>query len=237
MSETVNPAATFHEQRQRLLEAVLYEVPFEGWSEAALLAGARAAGIAPAVAMNLFPGGMIEVLEFWHRQADAQMVEALAAQDLSALRIPQRVALAIRTRLEQALRHREAVRAALTYLGNPLHAPTAARVTYATVDAIWRAIGDRSTDFSFYTKRATLAAIYGATVLYWLNDRSPGTVETWAFLDRRLADLGRIPRARAQLRQVTDRLPNPFRLLQPLRAGRGPGGFPRYTSPFDRRFR
>jgi ubiquinone biosynthesis protein COQ9 len=237
MTESISPAAEFHEQRQRLLEAVLYEVPFEGWSQTALFAGARAAGIAPTAAMNLFPGGPIEVLEFWHRQADAQMVETMAAQDLSALRFPERIALAIRTRLEQALRHREAVRAGLAYLSNPLHAATAARVTYATVDTIWRAIGDRSTDFSFYTKRASLAAVYGATVLFWLNDRSPGTVETWAFLDRRLADIGRIPRARAQLRQITDRLPNPFRLLRPPRFSGRPGGFPRYTSPFDRRSR
>jgi ubiquinone biosynthesis protein COQ9 len=233
MSETSGPAADFQAQRQRLLDAVLYEAPFEGWTEAALFAGARAAGLAPNAALNLFPGGMMEVLEAWHRRADAEMVEALAAQDLAALRVPERIALAVRTRLEQALPHREAVRAGLAYLANPLHAPRAARFGYATVDAIWRAVGDRATDFSFYTKRATLAGVYGATVLYWLNDRSPGTTETWAFLQRRLADVGRIPRARAQLRRLTEHLPNPFRLFKPPRLG----GFPRYGNPFDRRSR
>lgn len=236
-SPSAGPAAEFLEQRQRLLDAVLYEVPFEGWTESALLAGARAAGFTPTAALNLFPGGMMEVLEAWHRRADAQMVETLAGHDLASLRMPQRIALAVRTRLEQALPHREAVRAAMTFLANPLHAAAGARLGYATVDAIWRAVGDRATDFSFYTKRATLAAVYGATVLFWVNDRSPGTTETWAFLDRRLADVGRIPKARAELRRLGERLPNPFRLLKP--PGRPPrfGGFPRPGNPFDRRFR
>ncbi|MBX6321776.1 MAG: COQ9 family protein [Rhodospirillaceae bacterium] len=219
------PAEAFRQQRQRLLEAVLQEVPFEGWTTAALIAGGRALGLSPAEAANLFPGGMAEVLEVWHAAADEGMVAALEATDLTGLRLHERVALAVRLRLEQQAGRREAVRAALAFLANPLHAPLAMRCGYATVDAIWRAVGDRSTDLSFYTKRAMLAALYSATVLYWLNDRSPGSAETWAFLDRRLADLMRLPRVTAALDRLVARLPNPF-LLRP-RAPRG-WGQPRY---------
>jgi ubiquinone biosynthesis protein COQ9 len=90
----------------------------------------------------------------------------------------------------------------------------AIRLLYETVDGIWYAAGDSATDFSFYTKRATLAGIYAATLLYWLEDRSPGFADTRAFLDRRLAEVARIGQARHRFQTTLDRLPNPLRLLR-----------------------
>jgi ubiquinone biosynthesis protein COQ9 len=60
---------------------------------------------------------------------------------------------------------------------------------------MWYAAGDRSADFSWYTRRATLAAVYTATLAFWLGPRAPDMEEALAFLDRRLADLA--PRKRA----------------------------------------
>jgi ubiquinone biosynthesis protein COQ9 len=91
------------------------------------------------------------------------------------------------------------------------------RLLYHTVDDIWYAAGDRATDFSFYTKRATLAAIYAATLLYWLEDSSSDFADTRAFLERRLAGVARIGRVRQQLGTAVERLPNPLRLLRQFR--------------------
>jgi ubiquinone biosynthesis protein COQ9 len=93
--------------------------------------------------------------------------------------------------------YREAVRRTISFLALPSNA-TVAQSTYATIDAIWYACGDASTDLSFYTKRATLAAVYGVTVLYWLDDSSEQFAETWAFLDRRIGDVMQIPKLRAR---------------------------------------
>ena len=120
------------------------------------------------------------------------------------------------TRLEIVEPWREAVRRALTVLALPPNAPLALRLVYATVDAIWYAAGDAATDFSFYTKRLSLAVIYGATVLYWLEDRSEGFADTQAFVERRLAAAARVGRARRDLGTLAARLPNPFRLFRPL---------------------
>ena len=136
---------------------------------------------------------------------------------LDPLRVSERIALAIGTRLDIVAPWREAVRRALTVLALPQHAPLAMRLTYETIDGIWYAAGDNATDFSFYTKRLILAAIYSATVLYWLDDHSEGSADTRAFLDRRLADAARIGRARRDFATLVERLPNPFRLLRPLR--------------------
>ena len=200
--------------RAELLEAALGHVPFDGWSQAAFNAAVRELNADPALALNAFPGGMAELLEFHNRRADQRMVEELTRRDIATLKIRERIALAVRTRLEQNARHREAIRQALSFLAMPHNAPLGARCLYRTVDAIWYAAGDKSTDFNFYTKRGLLAGVYGATVLFWLNDKSEGFADSWGFLDRRIADVMTIQRLRGRLDKLAQKLPDPFRLLR-----------------------
>jgi ubiquinone biosynthesis protein COQ9 len=110
--------------------------------------------------------------------------------------------------------HREALRRAIGLLALPHNAPRAGELTWRTVDAIWWAAGDTATDWNFYSKRALLAGVYGATLLRFLEDRSDGCIETWAFLDRRIADTMRVPKAMAKLKETASRLPNPFAALR-----------------------
>jgi ubiquinone biosynthesis protein COQ9 len=212
--------------RDRLLDAALTHVPFDGWTAAVLNAAARDIGVAHALALNAFPGGPAEMIEFWNRRSDQRMLAALEARDLSTLRFRDRVALAVRLRLEAA-GIREAVRRGLSFLSLPQNAGLGARCLYRTVDAIWHGLGDRSTDFSFYTKRGLLAAVYGATVLYWLDDRSEGSANTWAFLDRRIGDVMKITEARQGLEKglekLTERLPDPLGILRGSKPGRTAG--------------
>ncbi|GAB4174833.1 MAG: COQ9 family protein [Thalassobaculales bacterium] len=205
------------EDRARIIQAMLAHVPFEGWSASALAATGRDLGLPEGAAELAFPGGISDVLTVHLEEADRQMLAGLAQHDLSVLKVRQKVALAIRLRLEQAAPHKEAVRRALALLATPRHAPLAPRALYRTVDAIWRACGDRATDFNFYTKRGLLAAVYMATLLHWLDDRSEGHAATWAFLDRRIGEVMKIPQATGRLRGAIDRLPSPLRLWQRLR--------------------
>jgi ubiquinone biosynthesis protein COQ9 len=204
-------------QREALIEAMLPDVPFDGWSRATLRRAARRIALPAAEAMALFPDGPADFAACFSRWADRRMLDRLESLPLDQLRVPERVALAINTRLEIVEPWREAVRRALTILALPQNAPLTLRLLYETVDGIWYAAGDSATDFSFYTKRATLAAIYAATLLYWLEDRSAGSADTRAFLDRRLAGVARFGEARHRLQTALDRLPNPLRLLRPLR--------------------
>jgi ubiquinone biosynthesis protein COQ9 len=204
-------------QRGALIEAMLPDVTFDGWSRAALRAGARRIGVPAGEALALFPGGAADLVAAFSRWVNERMLDRLEALALDPLRASERVALAIGVRLEIVEPWREAVRRSLTILGLPQHAPLAMRLMYETVDAIWYAAGDTATDFSFYSKRLTLAAIYGAAVLYWLDDRSEGFAETRAFVERRLAGAARIGRARRDFETILQQLPNPLRLLRPAR--------------------
>jgi ubiquinone biosynthesis protein COQ9 len=203
-------------QRGALIEAMLPDVAFDGWSRVALRAAARRIGMSAAEALAYFQDGPAGFVACFSRWTDRRMLDRLEAMPLEPLRVPERIALAVNTRLEIVEPWREAVRRALVVLALPQHAPQALGLVYETVDGIWYAAGDSSTDFSFYSKRATLAAIYAATLVYWLEDRSPGFADTRAFLDRRLADVARIGAARRRFQSAIDRLPNPFRLLRPL---------------------
>jgi ubiquinone biosynthesis protein COQ9 len=202
-----------------IIMAALPHVPFDGWSDACLRRAAETAGFAPGDVPRLFPGGARAAVVHFMEMADRLMVADLAARDLSALKIRERIALAVRVRLERWQDHREAIRRALTLL--PSMAGAGLRGWAKTVDAIWRAIGDRSSDFSYYTKRMLLAGVYGSTLLYWLDDRSEGAIATWAFLDRRIADVLRIPQLRARLTSQFKGVPRPGDVLRGFARGRG----------------
>ena len=200
--------------REKLIDAAIAHVPFDGWGDKALLAAAKDLGVDPVVARNAFPGGAIEMIEFHSLLADRRMVAEFGATDRSELKLREKVALAVRLRLQANMAHREAIRRAVATLALPIHATLAARLLYRTVDAVWHAVGDRSTDYNFYTKRMLLAGVYSATVLFWINDKSADGAETWAFLDRRIADVMQIPKAMARLNKIKDRLRDPMRILR-----------------------
>ena len=210
----MKPADANRDVYVALLRTVLRHVPFDGWSPAALKAGAADLGLDLPKALLLVPGGMTELAALFHEEADRQMLEALARRDLASLKIRERIALAVRLRLEPWNADREAVRRLLGFLAQPQEAPRAAKLLYRTVDAIWHGIGDRSTDYNFYTKRALLAGVVSSTALYWLDDKSEGCRESWSFLDRRIADVMRVPKAIGRLEKLAEKLPDPFRLLR-----------------------
>lgn len=209
--------------RDALIEATLPHIAFDGWSVQALRQGAAVIGLDRADIERAFPGGGVEAVAHFISHADREMLEALDKMDLPAMKVRERIAAAIRVRLEQAAGHKEAVRKALAFLALPQHAGLALKSLYRTVDAIWYAAGDTATDYNFYTKRALLAGVYSSTLLYWLEDKSEGHEATWAFLDRRIANVMNIPKLTGKLRGMAGKLPNPFLLFRgPKGARRGP---------------
>ena len=190
--------------RDQLADAVAAEAAFEGWTRTALAAGARRLDLPPGEAERLFPGGPIQVLTHLSERADLRTVEDMEKEGVAGLKIRDRIKGAVRIRLERHAGEREAVRRALAVLSLPFNAGLALKLLYKTVDAMWYAAGDTSTDFNFYTKRATLAGVYSSTLLYWLNDRSAGGEATWSFLDRRIDDVMKIEKLKGQIRSWTE---------------------------------
>ncbi len=188
------------DQAAALLDAALIHVPFDGWSDDALRAAATDTGIDLARARALYPRGGVDLALAYHRRGDAQMAARLDQEDLGHLRFRDRIATALRYRIEAA-EDRELVRRGTTLFALPPYAADGARALWGTVDLIWTRLGDTSDDYNWYTKRATLAGVYSATVLYWLGDDSPGASATWSFLDRRIDEVMQIERVKGALRR------------------------------------
>jgi len=203
--------------RAAILEAALPHVAFDGWTTKVMREAADAASISHGEMRLAFPGGITDLVDCFLADGDRRMEEALASQDLSALKIRERITLAVRTRIEVDMKYREAVRRAVTLLSLPISGTTGPHSLYRTVDAIWRAVGDTSTDFNFYTKRAILAGVYSAVTITWFGDESDGFADTWAFLDRRIADVMKFEKAKAGVQKVGAFLPDPLALLGRLR--------------------
>ncbi|MFZ5781130.1 MAG: COQ9 family protein [Pseudomonadota bacterium] len=194
-----------------MADAVADEAAFDGWNRQSIAAAARLLELPQGETDRLFPGGAVQILTFLSQRSDGRMVEDMEREGVATLPVRERIKRAVRIRLERHAGSREAVRRGMALLALPFNAPVALKLLYRTVDAMWYAAGDTSTDFNFYTKRATLAGVYSSTLLYWLNDRSPDSEATWAFLDRRIDDVMRIEKAKSRVRTWTGPRARPAR--------------------------
>lgn len=191
----------------QLIEAVLNHIPFDGWSEASLKMAAADCGVSEAELTTLFPAGIADAIAAYGAWADEKMKAAFLDRyeaELSVMPMHRKIRTLILNRFEQAAPHKEVVRRTMAVLARPQHAKLAAKLLYDTVDVVWRTAGDTSTDYNFYTKRATLSAVYSATLLAFLADNSADMAKTEAFLDRRLADIARIPKLAKPAKGMAD---------------------------------
>jgi len=207
-----------------ILMAALVHVPFDGFTVTVLVRAADAAGVSRQDARRLFPDGPLSLVKTFSEWADAEMIAELARKDLPSLKVRERITLSIKTRISVLTPHKEAARRAAAFLTLPPYAALGAKLLYRTVDAIWRAAGDTSTDFNFYTKRAILAGVYSATMMRWFSDMSAGQTETDRFLRHRIDDVMKFEKFKARLREQISTLPSLAEILTPGRTRRSKAG-------------
>lgn len=193
------------EIRDLILLATLPHVIFEGWTRAAMEHGVADIDIpdlGDKASEQAFPGGLKDLAGHFADWADRRMTAEMTKLDLENMHDRDRIAAGVRLRLQVLVPHREAVRRLLAFVVLPGHAGLALQATFQTTSAIWYAAGDESADFNFYTKRGLLAPVLVATTLYWLSDEGDGEgdyPETWAFLDRRIEEVLKIPPLKARI--------------------------------------
>jgi ubiquinone biosynthesis protein COQ9 len=203
--------------REKILAEALAHVAFDGWHDKTLKAAADKVGASDAELKAAFPRGVADALLFFSSEADRQAVEAIESADLKPMRVRERVTFAVRQRVEAVMKHKEAARRGAAVFALPQHALDGTTAVYRTVDALWRAIGDTSADFNFYTKRLLLSGVYTTTMLYWFADNSEDAEDTWKFLGHRIENVMQIEKLRAQVGKMTEGLPNPLSILGALR--------------------
>ncbi len=207
-----NDALEREDARDQIVAAVGSHIVFDGWSMKSLKAAAREAGLEASVVVRIFPKGVGEALTHYFRWGDRCMLATMSQRDLGAMKTRERIGTAMQVRLE-VFGNREVMRRTLSTLALPLNTQIGLQTTYHTVDAIWHAAGDTATDFSFYTKRALLAGVYTATLLYWLEDTSENGEDTHGFLERCLANMLQLTALRQSFQRIKNTLSDPAKLM------------------------
>ncbi|RED18310.1 COQ9 family protein [Pontivivens insulae] len=188
------------DQKDAVIDAALLHVPFDGWSDETLRRALGDSGLDPALGRVMFPRGAVDLALAFHMRGDRKLAEWIASDPFQGMGMTGKITACVRHRIELVQGHREAVRRGTTLFALPIYAADGAKAIWNTADTIWAGLGDSSTDHNWYTKRATLSGVYSATVLYWLGDESDGDEATWAFLDRRIANVMQIEKVKAQMR-------------------------------------
>lgn len=194
--------------RQRILRASLPFVNQYGWTKKAIIAGTEAEGL-PSVSHGMFPRGGAELVNFFYITSNKELANILAERVKEAgdekPKTREFIHDALETRLKMILPYVDTWPQAMAIQTLPQNAIESWTNLVNLMDDIWYYAGDRSVDFNWYTKRASLAAAYKATEIYMIQDRSEEKYETWAFLDRRIDDLqffGKAIRSSSQMGTV-----------------------------------
>ena len=191
-----------------VVEAALPHIAFDGFTGRLMNRAAKAAGANKADMLRLFPNGALSLLEAASESVDIEMAKRLAKLELAAMPVRERIATAVKTRLSILRPHKEAARRAVAHLSLPPNVALGVRLVYRTVDAMWRAAGDISTDFNFYTKRAILAGVYSATLMRWFADDGEDESATDEFLAARIENVMQFEKFKAQAREQAKKLPS-----------------------------
>jgi ubiquinone biosynthesis protein COQ9 len=203
--------------RRQLALAVGENAVFDGWTRQAVDSAAQQLGIDPVQARLAMPKTQAGMIDLYIQEVDRGLQAYFTPERLSKFKIREKIRELIWRRLKIMGAAREAVRRGLAILAMPQNIPLALRISWRTADVMWRIAGDTSTDFNHYTKRMTLGAVYGSTLLVWLDDQTEGWTETAAFLDRRIDDVMKIEKLKAEWRGSSDRRLSLSRFLGRLR--------------------
>ncbi len=208
---------TLDELRAALAPLIPGNAVFDGWSDKALDVAASELGVPADRARLCFPGGPLEMIDAWFDAIDLAMARAFPLERIDKMKIRERIRELVLHRIAVINPHKEALRRALAILAHPQNAMTAAKLAWRAADRMWRIAGDRATDFNHYSKRGILSALYMSTLLVYLDDATDDLSATRGFLERRIDDVMKFEKVKAQWRGSRERLPSLTRFLGRLR--------------------
>ena len=205
------------ELRAALAPLIPANAVFDGWSDKALAQAASELNVPADRARLCFPGGAVDMIDAWFDAIDLAMARAFPLERISKMKIRERIRELVLYRIEVINPHKEALRRAFAILSHPQNAMTAAKLAWRAADRMWRIAGDRATDFNHYSKRGILSALYMSTLLVYMDDDTDDLSTTRGFLDRRIDDVMKFEKFKAEWRGSRERLPSLTRFVGRLR--------------------
>lgn len=195
---------SYEPEQARVLRAALPHVPRLGWSESAIVSGAKDVGVSPSI-LGSFSGREAALVEFFMDDCLRKLTDRIdSGEELNSLILSDRLIKLLRIRLEMQAPYISKWPEALSIQAQPMNLPTSLRQRAALVDEIWHAAGVQGADIDWYVKRTVLGGIYSTSEIYMSTDYSPEFRYTWSFVERRVRDAFDLQKTAQEAAYVAD---------------------------------
>lgn len=177
----------FSSVQDKILSSALGHVPRHGFTDSALTLGAQDAGYLE-VSVQLFPRGAYDLINYHLVTQRLVLKDRVQFSPEAKIGLSRKVQTLAWERLlanKEIIHHWQGALGHMSLLGN---IPASLKELNLLADEIWYLAGDTAVDFSWYTKRASLAAVYASSEMFMTTDTSKDFAATEEFLDRRLRD-------------------------------------------------
>ncbi len=171
-------------KQDKLAKLFIQQVPKYGWSRETLLHCAKKQRITTPNLALLFPSFEYDVLKFLIAQNNTIVEKNYNSFNHTRLKTRDKIKTILELKFDSNTYLKQALPEMLKFLLRPGNIFMSIKMLHENSDFIWRLAGDKSNDFSYYSKRGLLSMVYLATLIYWLNDKSNKGIGTKNFISK-----------------------------------------------------
>lgn len=204
--------------KKLVLDKFIDNVSFDGWSQKNLDNSIQALDLQENYRILLFPDGIVGLTDYFVAENNKAFNNSINAEEIQKLRFTDKVIYLIHARINhyhKVLGGAEGFKNFISYCSSHNILNSIGNIL-KSADEIWYRVGDKSTDFSYYTKRASLSFIYTTAALYSIDDNSLNLEETNNFIKARVAELLKFNKLKQKVKELSSKLPS-FGLFDKLK--------------------
>ncbi len=192
-------------EKSLLREKFIENLPFEGWNASTLERASRELGFPKGYSDILYPAGFREFSKEFADICNKEAIKKAKDAGLNGMKTAQKAEELIYQKVRiyhTKLRTKEAFKKLISYSIFPNSAVTTVRNIFSFSSEAWYEMGDTSTDFSYYTRRASFSAIYSKAALYSLDDDSLNLEKTRNYIKKSIDGLMKFHKLKNNLTQL-----------------------------------
>ncbi len=205
------------ENKQLILEKFLDNIAFEGVGEEVLEKSILESNLKPEHKELIFEEGVLSALEFYFNQIIQNLAQKIEShQNFSDLKIRQKIKFSVLEIFKYQTDHKLATSRILSFYFDiknftksnygPKPFSLAFKNLYRFSDQIWYLIGDKSTDYNFYTKRLVLSKLIAKSSKIFVDDVTTDLQKTSQAIDNEIENIMKFEKAKSQIKQNVENL-------------------------------
>lgn len=198
--------------RTEFLKEFIKNAPFDNCSQDNFDRTAKKLGLELDEHIILFPQGYVDVIDYWIKDLDEQLKQALEGTDQEGLKIREKIAKAVKVRLDIQDAQKSAFVNLYAYLALPLNKPKLMKFAFESSSIMWHWAGDTATDWNYYSKRTLLSYVYCSSILFWIQQDEKNDKALEEFIGRRIDEVMQIPKVKAKLAEPFENIAKLFGL-------------------------